>query len=164
MQKHFMIMPVFLAVLTGCAGSYQVTQPPVREADVYPGYQTISGLSVAVDEISDPDRMKQYFGTDLTKEDILPVMVIFTNHGENRFQLSPSDVLLMEGNTVLDPIPIEHIRRIVRGGTELAMQETTIPVKGRYRGLLFFKVKKKDTGLVGKVERLLIERLKMPSW
>ena len=116
---------------------------------------------MAVDEISNPERARQYFGVDLTREDILPVMIVFTNQGDNAFLVRPSDVLLLEEDAINDPIPLQRVEKFAKGGLELAMQETVVPAHGNYRGILFYKVRKASTGLVGKVERILLDRLKM---
>ncbi len=159
MKKSFIIALFLLTALTGCATPYHTMKPPLRDADVYPDAQTIAGLTVAVDEVADPDRVRQYFGTDLTREDILPVMIVFTNHEDDRFLVRPGDVLLMDGTNVIDAIPADSIQKMVRGGTDLALQETVIPARGSYRGVLFFKVKKLEAGLYGKVEQLFTGKL-----
>jgi hypothetical protein len=148
-------------ILTGCAKPFQAVEPPARDADIYPEAQTHAGLTVAVDEIGAPDRTRTYFGVDLRNKDILPVMIVFTNHDDDRFRIRPSDVLLLDGNNVIDPIPDEEMARIVRGNTGLFLQETEIPAKGSYRGILFYRVKKGDSGLYGKVERLFTGKLSM---
>ncbi len=153
-MNTYSIVLFFLIVLTGCASSYHTAQLPLRDADVYPDAQTIAGLTVAVDEMADPDRTRQYFGVDLTKDDILPVTIVFTNHENDRFLVRPSDVLLMEGNNVVDAIPADRIGKMVRGGADLAMQDTVIPAQGNYRGVLFFRINRKEPGLYGKVEQI----------
>lgn|SRR5574337_185586 len=154
MKKILITLLFSLAALAGCAAAYHTVQPPVRDADVYPDAQTMAGLTVAVDQMADPDRARQYFGADLAKEGILPVMIVFTNHDNDRFLVRPADVLMLDGDNVIDALPADRVGKLVRGGAELAMQETVIPAQGNYRGVLFFKIRKREPGLYGKVEQV----------
>ena len=98
-------------LLAGCA-SYSVLELPIREADLYPEGETRSGISIAIDEISDPVRVQRYFATDLLRYGILPVQVIVSNYGEHRIAITPSDVLLMRGSQVVGPIPMEVVAQL----------------------------------------------------
>src|SRR5690242_12463264 len=69
-------MLLLIAVsLAGCASSYQVVQVPQREADLLPLSDTRQGVSVAVDEITSADRAASYFGADLLRVGIVPLVV-----------------------------------------------------------------------------------------
>jgi hypothetical protein len=161
-MKTFLIAMLFsFTVLSGCGTSFTPVQPPVHDADIYPEARTHAGLTVAIDEIADPDRTRRYFGVDLRSKDILPVMIVFTNHDIDRFSVGPSDVLLLNGSDVIDPIPGEEMEKTVRGGANLLMQKTVIPPKGNYRGILFYNLKKRDAGMYGKVESLFTGTLTM---
>lgn len=159
------IMLILTAGIAGCTASYPTAKPPLRNADVYPDAQTIAGLTVAVDEISNSDRVRHYFGTDLTDDDILPVNVVVSNHGDDRFLIRPADILMMEGNSVIDAMPLDEVRELVkdrgRPVADLAMQETVVPPLGNYQGILFFKIKRTDPGLYAKVEKIFTGRLSM---
>lgn len=162
MRKLMVIMLFLTGSLTACATSHR-TQPPLRNADVYPNAQTIAGLTVAVDEISDPDRVRRYFGIDLTKEDILPVNIIFSNQGDDRFLVKSSDILLTEGNSVIDAMPVDAVEKLVKDRSrpvaDVAMQETVVQPLGNYQGVLFFKTKRADAGLYGEFENIFSSRL-----
>lgn len=150
---------VILAVVFGLAGcastkSIELVQMPQRDADLYPWAQQRAGVVLAVDEIVDPARLRQYFGVDLLKENLLPVSVIVSNHSQHRVAVRPSDILLMRGRTVVDPVPTERVAAIVKDSlgrlhseTEqniekhlrsLALQEATLAPNESYQGLLFF--------------------------
>jgi hypothetical protein len=147
--------------LAGCASSYQVVQFPQREADLYPLSQTRDGISVAIDEVTNPDRADRYFGTDLTRHGILPVAVVISNNGEHRIVLKPSDVLLHQGIQIIDPLPIETVvtlaknqRWSLRSKTkkevgayfkELAFREMVIPPGETYQGVVFFPIKQPES-------------------
>ncbi|MFL6655025.1 MAG: hypothetical protein ACJ8KA_09545 [Sulfurifustis sp.] len=142
--------------LTACASNkpVELVQMPHRDADVYPWAQKRDGVSVTVDEIADPARVKQYFGVDLLEAGLLPVDVIASNHGQHRVTLKPSDVLLLDGRRIIDPLPIERVTSIVKAHMSrvraesgrkveayfrsLALRETTLAPNDSYHGVLFF--------------------------
>ena len=88
-MQLLMIALFLIGSLTACSTTtmHAPTAPPLRDADLYPVNQAVAGLSIAVDEIADPERAKRYFGSDLAKEGILPVNIVISNHGEDRFRV-----------------------------------------------------------------------------
>jgi hypothetical protein len=146
--------------LAGCASSYRVVQFPHREADLYPLSQTRGGISVAIDEVMDPERARRYFGTDLTRHAILPVAVVISNNGERRIALKPSDVLLHQGMQVIDPLPIEAVvtlaknqrwflgsktgKELVAYFDELTFKEMVLTPGETYQGVMFFPLKQQE--------------------
>jgi hypothetical protein len=141
--------------LAGCADSYKVVQFPQREADLYPVSQTREGISVAIDEVTSPDRADRYFGLDLTHRGVLPVAVIISNNGPHRVQLKPSDVLLHRGTQVIDPLPIESViglaksqrrlgsssgKEVDKYFEELGFKETVLSSGETYQGVMFFPI------------------------
>jgi len=159
MRRRIVILIFSLLVLTACASEYEVVQFPLRDADLYPLSQTKGGLTIAIDEITDRERVTTYFGVDLIETKILPINIIISNHSDGRYVIKPSDVLLMEGEDVIDPMPVETVVEVakeVHGGvsdkasqqmnaffSKLALQETVVPPRESYQGVLFFKSKKK---------------------
>ena len=150
-----MLMSLALG-LAGCAeSSYQVVQIPQRAADLYPVSQTKSGVTVAIDEISSPDRVENYFGTNLTRHGVLPLAIIISNNSEHQIVVTPADVLLHQGGQVIDPVPLPMIVAMaeapyrLRSKTraqvdqyfqELAFTEVTLPRGANYQGVIFFSV------------------------
>ncbi|MGH8631156.1 MAG: hypothetical protein ACREU7_10410 [Burkholderiales bacterium] len=149
------LFPVFLApILAGCAGSYQVVKLPEREADLYPLAQTKAGITIAIDEIKSASRARTYFGTDLVRNGIVPVVVVVSNYGEHRVNVKPSDLMLHKGNEVIDPLPLEFVvaaakRRhgFLRAKTieqidaffnAVAFRETVLLPNETYQGVMFF--------------------------
>jgi hypothetical protein len=136
-------------------------QLPLREADLYPLSQTRAGITAAVDEITSADRAKDYFGVDLIKEGLLPINIIVSNHGEHRFTIKPSDVLLLRGKEVIDPVPTEMVAGIAKRGfwgitektaqridgffVNLALKEAVLIPGETYQGVLFFRAIKGET-------------------
>lgn len=159
LKKKFPIFMFLGALLTACAGTQPTVKPQLHDADLYPNAETAAGITIAVDEIADSERTRQYFGRDMTRDEILPVRLIFTNRGENPILIKPSDVLLFAGDSVIDAVPAE---KAVKGEPlSLAMQEKVISPGENYQGILFYRVQKKEPGLYGKVERIFLDRLKM---
>ena len=150
------MLACLIGVLTGCASSYQVVQLPEREADLYPLSQTQERVTVAIDEITSPERAARYFGADLIRAGILPLAVVVSNYSEHRVTVKPSDVLVHQGTEVIDPLPIESViavakeqRWLLRTRTEeqiedyfedLAFVETVVLPNGSYQGVMFFPV------------------------
>lgn len=151
-----LLLLLFSAVLTSCASHNKAALPPLREAELYPRSQSIAGLTIAVDEISDPERARHYFGSDLTREGVLPVNIIVSNQGDDKFVVRPQDVLMLEGNSTIDPMPVESVEKMVKGGDmqTVAFRETTVAPQNGYQGVLFFRIPKQDKSLYGKVDRI----------
>ena len=149
------LLPAFVAslLISGCT-SYELVQPPTREADVFPHAELQDGIAIAVDEIGEPQRARRYFGADLKEKGILPVQVIVSNRSDDRVEVRPSDVLLHRGREVLDPLPLEHVLAIpkrrglfVTDATEdqlnafyesISFRETVLAPGETYQGVFFF--------------------------
>ena len=149
------LLPLVAFVLSACASSYRVVQVPQYGADLYPQAQTRSGVTVAVEEMKNPERVERMFGTDLIKEGILPVNVVVSNFSKQRLLLKPSDVLFYQGKEVIDPLPVEMVmatakrQKYLRTSTEkevdkyfgdAMLKETAISPNETYRGIMFFAV------------------------
>lgn len=60
---------------------------------------------------------------------------------------------------MIDAVPAE---KAVKGDPlALALQEKVVAPDESYQGILFYRLKKMEPGLYGKVERLFLERIKM---
>src|SRR5581483_1922737 len=106
---------ILIAVgLAGCASTYQVVQVPQREADMYPLSDTRQGVSVAIDEITSSDRAASYFGTDLLRVGVVPLVVVISNNGEHRIDVKPADILLTRGTQIIDPFRLETVVAMAR--------------------------------------------------
>lgn len=148
------LLPLVAVVLSACS-SYRVVQVPQYGADLYPQAQTRSGITVAVDEMKNPERVERMFGADLIKEGILPVNVVVSNFGKQRLLLKPSDILFYQGKDVIDPLPVEMVmatakrQKYLRTSTEkevdkyfgdAMLKETALSPNETYRGIMFFAV------------------------
>jgi len=143
---------IALALLS-CASPYQVVKLPEREADLYPLSQTRAQVTIAIDEITNRERGRRYFGADLTGDGILPLLVVVSNYGMHRVIVKPSDILAHRGAEIVDPVPIETVialatnqRRFLHGKTqeqvenyfrELAFRETVLTHTETYQGVIF---------------------------
>ena len=147
------LLPLLALVLSACTSSHRVVQLPQYGADLYPQAQTLAGVTVAVDEMQNAERVARLFGADLIKEGILPVTVVVSNFGKQRVLLKPSDILLYQGNEVIDPLPVEMVmaaakrQKSLRTNTgkevekdfgDSVLKETAVYPNQTYRGIMFF--------------------------
>jgi hypothetical protein len=146
--------------LAGCATPYEVVQFPQREADLYPLSQTRDGVSVAIDQITSPDRVARYFGANLAQAGILPLAVVVSNNGQHRIDVKPSDVLLHRGTQIIDPLPVETVAAMAKNQhwflssktqkevgkyfDELAFQEMVLSPGETYQGVMFFPIPRQE--------------------
>lgn len=163
MPKYLVLVGVLALGLAACSSPspYVVVEMPEREADLYPLSQTKEGITVAVDEITDMDRSKQFFGVDMFKQGIVPINVVISNHTERKQLVSPSDILLLRGRqSVVDPLPVQTItnlvdrdywyldsrtkRRINEHFEDLTLREMVLMPNEVYHGVLFFQAARPD--------------------
>jgi hypothetical protein len=147
------LLPIAVG-LAGCSSTYQVVQVPQREADLYPLSETRQGVSVAVDEITSSDRAASYFGADLLRVGIVPLVVVISNNGAHRIDVKPADILLTRGMQIIDPLRLEAVvatakkqhgpvssttqKSLARYFEGLAFSEMVLPPGGTYQGVMFF--------------------------
>ncbi|HXY62440.1 MAG TPA: hypothetical protein VEJ22_05865 [Nitrospirota bacterium] len=160
-MRRLIILLIFsLFGLTACTTEYRVVQIPLRSADLYPRSRSRAQVTVAADGITDRERVATYFGVDLFKRKILPVNIIVSNHGSGRYIVKPSDVMLMKGNEVLDPMPVESLvevavdlharisdktaKQVNTYFANLALQETVLVPQDSCQGVMFFKIKEDE--------------------
>jgi hypothetical protein len=153
-------------LLSGCA-SYDLVALPLRAADLYPGAQSEGDVSVAAQAFSDPFRVQAYFGANLLAYQLLPVEVTVSNHGDRPVRVQPAGVLVLRGDEVIDPLPVEIVaelparnRWFVSDETReelrefyagLAFRDTAVAPGSTYHGVMFFRVPEPR----GRVERAL---------
>jgi len=66
----------------------QPIQPPARVST--------AGLTIGAEVLSNPERCKRYFGVDLNEAGVLPVLLVFTNNGQNVFNLQRNQVFAVD--------------------------------------------------------------------
>ncbi len=159
-------MPTWVSLASGLSllavvacSSVEVIRPPAREADLYPDAEERSGVVVAVDAISDPGRVQRYFDAPLLDEGILPVQIVVSNRSNHRIQVRPSDVLLLRGKRVIDPVPIERViermlrHHLVTSETaeqihtffgNVSFRHAVVAPASSYQGILFFPTMPKE--------------------
>ena len=158
-HRAFLLLVCLGLVSQLACTSYELVQLPVRDADLYPYSETKAGIVVAIDQMSDSRRVSRYFGTDLLSKGILPVQVIVSNHGAHRVMTRPSDLLMLRGREVIDPLAIEKVREITKSKgvwvtdetaeqiddyfTDLAFKEMLVLPGETVRGVLFFEIVEK---------------------
>lgn len=144
MTRATLLSSLAILVLAACSSSQQLVQIPEYEADVHPLSQTKSGITIAIDEIRKPERVERLFGTDLTRDGILPVNVVVSNFSKQRVSVKPADILLSRGKEVIDPLPMEYVvatakrQGSVRSFESAMFRETVLAPGETYRGVMFF--------------------------
>lgn len=152
-MKPLRLFLVVFFLLSGCA-SYQVVRIPMRDAELYPLSQTLNGVSVGIDAVENHQRAIRYFGVDLIRQGILPVVITVSNHGDSRVEVNPADIMLRRGNRVIDPLPLERISDDITSWRmsedtatnakhylqNLGFQDQVLMVGDTYQGVLFFPV------------------------
>lgn len=136
--------------LVACVPTPPLVPYPDRAADLYPLSQTIEGVSVAVDAV-EGTRTRRYFGEGLLARRILPVTVVVSNLSSHEVHLGPEDVLLWQGQEVIDPVPAPVVARLTQplaGGRAireaeryfegLGFHETVLSPGQSYHGVMFF--------------------------
>lgn len=155
MSRQILTLLLILAAHTACTQTPFFSPLPIRDADLYPDSQTKAGIAIAVDQLTYPRRVEQYFGVDLLRSQVLPISIIVSNHGQNRYVIKPSDVLLMHGKDVIDPVPMEAVgetfydeygriskdvaRKIESYFGKVMLQETVVGPHDNYQGMIFLK-------------------------
>jgi len=140
----------------GACASYDLTALPMRDAELYPRSRTERNISVAAQAFSDPSRVRAYFGTNLLAYNVLPIEVTVSNHGDQPIRVEPSEILLMHGEEVVDPLPVGIVaqlpirdrwfvssaaRRQLREFYDaLSFKEATVASGSTYHGVMFFGV------------------------
>lgn len=165
MPKLLIFIGIFALGVTACSSPspYVIVEIPEREADLYPLSQTKEGITVAVDEITDSERSRQYFGVDMFKQGIVPINVVISNHTERRQLVSPADILLLRGRqSVVDPLPVQTVTNLVDRDywyldpntkqqinehfEGLTLQEMVLMPNQVYQGVLFFQAARPEKG------------------
>jgi hypothetical protein len=79
MRPHCYFVLALMALLPPflCAASFP--EYPAKTAKEYPGAQTIAGVTVGIEPLSDPAGQKHYFKEDFLKSNFLPVFVVVEN-------------------------------------------------------------------------------------
>ena len=132
------LVSLLLVFQLACSpNSYEIVQIPMRDADLYPDSETKAGLVVAIDQISNSQRVLRYFGTNLDEKGILPIQVIVSNHGKQRVTIQPSDVLMLRGRAVVDPLPTEKVREIPKSEASWMEEETADQIDDYFAELAF---------------------------
>lgn len=92
-------------------------QPPVQYAG--------TGLSIGADVLSDPNRCKQYFGVDLNRAGVLPVLLVYTNGGNHGYNVQRGQVFAVDyDNNMWQSLTTEQATERIAGsevGQDLAV-------------------------------------------
>jgi hypothetical protein len=76
MRMHHYLLLGLLAFLPQFLYAANFPEYPAKAAREYPGAQTIAGVTVGIEPLSDPAAQKHYFKEDFGKSNFLPVFVV----------------------------------------------------------------------------------------
>ena len=116
-------------LLNGCS-TMHLPDYPVRSFQSYPNTKVDCNIGIIVQPLTNPEKIKQYFGTNLRSSDVLPVFVLVENHGSTSFLLSKERIVLV---SEVDDLPqISHPDR-----TKSEILPITIGAVGMGDSILF---------------------------
>jgi len=168
-RSSLVLLALIPALSAGCA-SFDLVQLPSRKADLYPRAEQNRDIWIAVDAITQAKRSRRFFGADLADHGIHPIEIVVTNFGRKRIRIGPSDVFLVRGGAVIDPIPLDEVEAvvtdrlgIVTGGTserigrfllDLSFRDSVVGPGQSYHGVMFFDTSEDDPGAISRFFRV----------
>jgi hypothetical protein len=105
---------VWLAAFPALAKDPVFTMPRAFHAKTYPAHEAheMEKLSIAADPYDTADKTAGTFTTDYRKEGLLPILMIFSNDGNQPVSLANLQVLLVtRGKTKISPFSNEDVYR-----------------------------------------------------
>lgn len=90
-------VPLFLlgALCMACATTQLASEFPLEPVEKYPHHQEKDGLALAVQPLTDPALLDEYFGDNLLRKGILPVLVVAQNQNDSETYLVSEDKVSM---------------------------------------------------------------------
>jgi hypothetical protein len=135
MKKYISLIFLTMLVLfsSGCSTSYKVKPLPFKSPASLNNVVSIAGAEVAAIAFVDPAQTKEAFGFDILGAGMLPVQVVFDNHGSNSLEINAQQTFLEDEKGNLWPILSKEIA--YERATKYA-QTKKIFEKGAYHGFL----------------------------
>ena len=97
--KKFMSLFLLGWLCTACATTELAPELPLDPVEKYSHHQEKDGLAFAIQPLSDPTQLRKYFGDNLLKKGILPVLIVAQNHnGIETFLVSEDNVSINPGH------------------------------------------------------------------
>jgi hypothetical protein len=141
---------------TAACATYDLIALPLRDADLYPTARTVEDVSVAAQAFTDPFRVHGYFGANLLVYDIVPIEITVSNHADRPIRIEPAGVLVVRGEEVVDPLPVEIVAELPTQGrwfvsdatreqlrefyADLSLREVAVAPGSTYHGVMFFRI------------------------
>ncbi len=88
---------IFVLVLSGCA-SYKGGAIQYRDAAQFSNAQSIGGVTVAADALTDSAKIKEIFYADLTEKDYYPIEVVINNGTEQRIFVQKEQIKVVSNS------------------------------------------------------------------
>ncbi len=96
-------------IITACGSTYKAKPLPFKTPGAYPNAQEVAGATVAAKAYDNSSEAKEVFGFDALKAGMLPVQVIFDNHGTSTLEVDTSQTFLEDTEGNLWPILAKNI-------------------------------------------------------
>ncbi len=96
-------------IIAACGPTYKAKPLPFKTPGAYANAQEVAGATVAAKAYSDSSEAKEVFGFDTLKAGMLPVQVIFDNHGTSTLEVDTSQTFLEDTEGNLWPILAKNI-------------------------------------------------------
>lgn len=100
------LVSVFILALSGCA-TYKGGAIQYRDATQFSNTQSIDGVSVAADALTDSAKIKEIFYADLTEKNYYPIEVVINNGTEQRIFVPKEQIKIVSNSgSVIQPINV----------------------------------------------------------
>jgi hypothetical protein len=98
------IISIALFFSTGCSKAYKATPMSFKMPSSYNNAVNVAEADVAARAYNDASEAKKTFGFDIRGAGMLPVQVIFDNHGNHKLKINPDQTFLEDEKGNLWPI------------------------------------------------------------
>ena len=101
---NWLLFCVIAIMLYGCGTSYKVKPIPLKAPSSFSNATEASGATIGTRAFADAKEAKEAFGFDIREAGMLPVQVVFDNHGDKTLQINPLQSFLEDNEGNLWPI------------------------------------------------------------
>lgn len=101
--RSLVMIMVGVLLVAGCA-SYKAQPLPFRMPSSYPNAMQVEGVTVGAEAFVDPGKAERVFGFDARGAGLLPVQVVFDNHGKVPMSINPGQTFLKDDKGNLWPV------------------------------------------------------------
>jgi hypothetical protein len=85
---------LFLVLSAGCSTTYVAKPMPFKTPSAYPNATEVADATIAAQAFADAEQAKEAFGFDIRAAGMLPVQVIFDNHGAHAIEINSGQTFI----------------------------------------------------------------------